>query len=83
MDKRTGMYYWVVYTDALMVDVPQVSYQTAATPFTYEDLFFWGGDMVTLKYHTSRHVMLFRLLKQQQLGRRFHSKEEVELAVCK
>jgi hypothetical protein len=41
-----------------------------------------GGDIVMLKSHTSRQVMLFRLLKQQLLGRQFHSKEEVEMAVC-
>jgi len=35
----TGNFYLVVYTDALMVDVPEVSYQGAATTFTYEDRF--------------------------------------------
>jgi len=42
---------------------------------------FWS-NIAMLKYHNSRQVMLFWLLKQQLLGRRFHTKEEVEMAVC-
>lgn len=37
VDRWTGKFYWVVYTDALMAYVPEVSYQTAATPLTSED----------------------------------------------
>jgi len=39
VDRGKGKFYWVVYTDALLAYVPEVSYQTAATPLTYEDRF--------------------------------------------
>jgi len=56
VDRRTGKFYWVVYTDALTAYVLEVSYQTAPTPLTYENR-FWG-DIALLKYHTSRQAML-------------------------
>jgi len=56
VDRWTGKFYWIVYTDALMAYVAGVSYQTAATPLKYEAR-FWG-DIALLKYHTSRQAML-------------------------